>query len=143
MSDRINLLKEQLESPNMKALSIRQPWAWAISNGFKNVENRTWKTNYRGWFFVHASQTYEESAVDVVIEAIKSCGCSDRTVDRFLSESRSMRGGIVGVTKLIDCVQNYPSPWAIENNWHFVLEGSVEFEFYKLNGKLNFFNVGT
>lgn len=26
----------------MKALSIRQPWAWLIVNGYKDVENRTW-----------------------------------------------------------------------------------------------------
>lgn len=27
----------------MKALTIKQPWAWAIVNGPKRVENRTWK----------------------------------------------------------------------------------------------------
>lgn len=27
----------------MKALTIKQPWAWAITNGTKRVENRTWK----------------------------------------------------------------------------------------------------
>lgn len=27
----------------MKALTIKQPWAWAIVNGTKRVENRTWK----------------------------------------------------------------------------------------------------
>ena len=32
----------------MKALSIHQPWAWAILNAGKTVENRTWSTNYQG-----------------------------------------------------------------------------------------------
>ena len=27
----------------MKALTIKQPWAWAITHGTKRVENRTWK----------------------------------------------------------------------------------------------------
>jgi hypothetical protein len=27
----------------MKALTIKQPWAWAIMDGTKRVENRTWK----------------------------------------------------------------------------------------------------
>ncbi len=27
----------------MKALTIKQPWAWAITNGTKRVENRTWR----------------------------------------------------------------------------------------------------
>jgi ASCH domain len=39
----------------MKILSIRQPWAYLIANGQKNIENRTWLTNYRGPFLIHAS----------------------------------------------------------------------------------------
>lgn len=26
----------------MRAVTIRQPWAWAIANGFKDIENRSW-----------------------------------------------------------------------------------------------------
>lgn len=26
----------------MRALTIRQPWAWAIAKGFKDIENRSW-----------------------------------------------------------------------------------------------------
>lgn len=29
-------------------LSIRQPWAWLIVNGYKDIENRTWPTHFRG-----------------------------------------------------------------------------------------------
>lgn len=39
----------------MKALSIRQPWAWLIANGYKDIENRSWRTNYRGPVLIHAS----------------------------------------------------------------------------------------
>ena len=39
----------------MKALSIKQPWLWAIICAGKNVENRSWKTKYRGWIALHAS----------------------------------------------------------------------------------------
>ncbi|UAW96547.1 hypothetical protein pEaSNUABM22_00059 [Erwinia phage pEa_SNUABM_22] len=39
----------------MKALSIRQPWAWLIVQGHKKIENRTWDTKKRGRFLVHAS----------------------------------------------------------------------------------------
>ena len=34
----------------MKILSICQPWAYLISSGSKNIENRTWPTKYRGRF---------------------------------------------------------------------------------------------
>jgi hypothetical protein len=41
----------------MKAISIRQPYAWAIIFGGKDVENRTWNTKYRGELAIHASST--------------------------------------------------------------------------------------
>src|SRR5258708_38096209 len=40
----------------MKALSIQQPWAWAILAGVKTVENRTWRTFHRGPLLIHASK---------------------------------------------------------------------------------------
>ena len=40
----------------MKALSIRQPWAWLIVHGRKDIENRSWRTKFRGRFLVHAAQ---------------------------------------------------------------------------------------
>jgi len=41
----------------MKALSLSQPMAWAIFNG-KDVENRNWRTAYRGRFIVHAAKSF-------------------------------------------------------------------------------------
>lgn len=42
----------------MKALSIRQPYAWLIVNGFKDIENRDWPTKFRGRVLIHAGATY-------------------------------------------------------------------------------------
>ena len=39
----------------MKALSIRQPWAWLILHGGKDIENRTWATKLRGRVLIHAA----------------------------------------------------------------------------------------
>lgn len=39
----------------MLALTIRQPFAAAIVHGHKLIENRTWKTRYRGWIGIHAA----------------------------------------------------------------------------------------
>ena len=38
----------------MKVLTIREPWATLIINGFKCYEFRSWKTNYRGKILIHA-----------------------------------------------------------------------------------------
>jgi len=39
----------------MKAITIHPVWAWAIVHGHKRVENRTWRTRYRGPLLIHAS----------------------------------------------------------------------------------------
>lgn len=41
----------------MKVLSITEPYATLIANGVKKIETRSWKTNYRGKIYIHASST--------------------------------------------------------------------------------------
>jgi hypothetical protein len=66
------------------ALSLRQPWADLVLEGRKSVETRTWNTNFRGEFFIHAAQ-----AVDV--EACK----------RFKRDPAMLvRGALVGSAKI-------------------------------------------
>ena len=42
---------------SMKVITIKQPWASLIVSGLKNIENRTWKTNFRGRVLIHAAKT--------------------------------------------------------------------------------------
>ena len=42
---------------NMKAISIRQPYASWIAEGKKTIETRSWKTNYRGDMLIVSSKT--------------------------------------------------------------------------------------
>jgi len=37
----------------VKTLSVKQPWATYICAGLKDVENRTWTTDYRGRLLIH------------------------------------------------------------------------------------------
>lgn len=39
----------------MKVLSIKEPFATLIKDGVKIYETRSWKTNYRGEIYIHAS----------------------------------------------------------------------------------------
>jgi len=41
----------------MKALSVRQPWAYLIVTGEKPVENRSWSSSYFGPLLIHAALT--------------------------------------------------------------------------------------
>jgi hypothetical protein len=85
----------------MKTLSVRQPYAWLIVAGFKTIENRTWRTNYRRPLQIHASKTLDASEI-AKIEAAFGV-----VIDR----SALHRGGIVGRVTLVDVVTSSSSPW--------------------------------
>lgn len=44
----------------MRLLTVRQPWASLIINGFKPIENRTWSTDYRGDVGIIASTKVDD-----------------------------------------------------------------------------------
>lgn len=119
----------------MKALSIRQPWAWLIIHGGKDIENRSWPTNYRGRFLVHAGKgmTREEYA-DGYSFALE-CGVTD--LPRF---DELQRGGVVGSVELVDCVDSSDSPWYMGQK-AFVLRNPQHLPFTPMRGQLSFFEV--
>ena len=47
----------------MKVISIKQPYASLIANGYKKYEFRTWKTSYRGKIYIHASKKIDNEAM--------------------------------------------------------------------------------
>lgn len=47
----------------MKVLTIKQPWATLIAEGYKEYEFRTWKTNFRGEFLIHAGKSIDKKAM--------------------------------------------------------------------------------
>lgn len=47
----------------MKAISIKQPWASLIAHGIKDIENRSWRTNYRGRVLIHAGASKKKVGV--------------------------------------------------------------------------------
>src|SRR5437016_10859136 len=52
------------KAETMKALSVRQPWAWLIVNGHKDIENRSWQTKFRGKLLIHAGQRFDPKGVE-------------------------------------------------------------------------------
>nr|WP_246456214.1 ASCH domain-containing protein [Ruficoccus amylovorans] len=118
------------QKPVIPALSIRQPWAWLIVNGHKDIENRDWTTNYRGPVFVHASKTF---------------GPSEREDCEYVSEDYKIDmpadfalGGIVGLAHIVDCVDSHESPWFFGKHG-LVLKDSRLLPFTACKGSLGFF----
>jgi hypothetical protein len=50
----------------MKAITVRQPWAWLVVTGKKDIENRTWRTHYRGKLLIHAASRLADVSLDEV-----------------------------------------------------------------------------
>ena len=44
----------------MKVITLKEPWASLVVQGFKKYEFRTWKTNYRGKILIHAGKGQED-----------------------------------------------------------------------------------
>lgn len=116
----------------MKALSIKQPWAYAILRKGKDIENRTWKTKERGYFWVHASKTVDKNApVELLAQWCEGMEKGD---------SAARLGGIVGTVELVHCVTESDSKW-FQGPIGFVLQNPITHPFTPYKGQLNFFEV--
>lgn len=114
-----------LISSVMKIISVRQPWASLIVLGFKDVENRSWSTRYRGPVLIHASKRGDQ-----VSKADIECRYGVRLEDNL------RLGGIVGLTEIVDCVRPHPSPWYVPGCYGLVLTGSRPTPFIEWKGSL-------
>ena len=118
----------------MKTLSIRQPWAWLIVNGHKDVENRCWLTHLRGTIQVHAAlgMTRDEYAFAHVV--------AEENGVELPPAADLQRGGIVGQVDIVDCVDQDASPWFF-GEFGFVLKNAKPLPFRPCKGALRFFTT--
>jgi hypothetical protein len=133
-----NLNKEE----GMKALSIKQPWAYLLL-GPKDIENRTWPTTFRGRTYIHAGQRYDNDAEAWL------WGNGFSVMEVLLMSSPLMpenvpsltRGAIIGEVDIIDCVTESKSPWFV-GPYGFVRTNPIRYaKPIPYKGKLRFFEV--
>ena len=136
-----------------KALSVKQPWASLIAHGIKPIENRNWKTNFRGRIYIHACapRKFEVQLTDE--QTIQAAPVLKQLFDNTLPFR-----AIIGEVDIVDCVINHESIWAekmeydvCENTglhilrkgqkriWNWILANAVHYEEPILNvkGKLS------
>jgi len=117
----------------LRALTIRQPWAWAIAVAGKDVENRGWPTSYRGLLAIHAGKGEDDPY-----------GLPDDARRTFLQAATlpaTALGAVVAVVDLVDCHRHDAtgadagggrhrwlsldddrcSEWAVPGQWHWQL----------------------
>ena len=76
----------------MKVLTIKQPWASLIIEGYKRFEFRSWKTKYRGELLIHAGKSIDKEAYE-----------------RFKGYLTEMPlGKIIGRVEFTDCIKTTP-----------------------------------
>ena len=122
----------------MKALTIKEPWASLIVNGYKDYEFRGWKTNFRGKFYIHAGKS-----IDL------------KNIDKFKDYKLDYGNGeIIGEAELVDCVlvdKDFYNKNLKDNivynhsgfkeQYAFVLKNVKKYDQrMKAQGKLNFWN---
>lgn len=100
------------------ALSIRQPFSHHILHGDKDVENRDWRTHFRGLLLIHAGLKVEDK--------------------EFCEKHKCPTGAIVGMVEVVDCVTEMDSPW-FYGKYGFVLQNPIVLEPIPCKGKQGFF----
>jgi len=115
----------------MRALSIRQPWAWLITHGHKRIENRTWGTDHRGRVLIHTGKLLDDDA-DFARDLARKFGVTIPDELRL--------GGIVGIARIVGCVTESDSPW-FSGPYGFTLRYARPVLFVPCPGRLGFFRV--
>ncbi len=125
------------------ALSIRQPWAWAIINAGKDIENRDWSTRFRGPVCIHAAKGMTKgefnSFIDLARVYLREGHWKEGAWVPFPEDLQ--KGGIVGTAEIVDCVEASNSPW-FSGRYGFVLRNVQPVEFIPCRGALGFFKWG-
>lgn len=133
----------------MKAITVKQPYAHLIPDGIKDIENRTWRTNFRGRVFIHASaQALNYKHLSLIQIAFLHKHHKDLLED--IVKKRLVTSAIIGEVDIIDCVVNHPSIWAENTNvntgfkikpiYNWVLANPVLYDkpILSIKGKLSF-----
>ena len=91
----------------MKVITIKEPFATLIAEGYKEYEFRTWKTKYRGEILIHAGKSANKKAMEKF---------------KYLNLKYSC-GKIIAKAVLTDCIK-------IDNTARKMLEDKNEYLVY-------------
>ncbi len=129
----------------MKVLSLTEPFATLIHEKKKFIETRSWKTNYRGELYIHASMT-----------KVSKSDLENKELMSLVDDKNMNFGYIICKCNLVDCIymtkeyvesikrnnyQEYICGEYKEGRYAFVLENIIPLENpIKAKGQLNIWN---
>jgi len=124
----------------LKAISVRQPWAWAIAWEGKTIENRTWRTNYRGPLAIHAASTFSRREYEVARAFMLRLGIEPPAAGALDT------GRVVAVTTLVDVRPTNDSslaPWETPGGYAFMLRDTKPIKPFVCRGMQGLWTIPT
>jgi ASCH domain len=118
------------DEPTVKVLTVRQPWAHLIVAGLKTIENRTWRTNYRGPLYIHAASKMHDRPVAKI----------ERQFGVTIDPDGLTLGAVIGRVNLIDIVTQSDSLW-FEGPFGWVLQDAEAITNAPLRGQMDLFEI--
>ncbi|MBK5719920.1 hypothetical protein JGH11_03455 [Dysgonomonas sp. Marseille-P4677] len=137
-----DILREPPQA-SFKTLSIQQPYALLAAMGVKDIENRSWKTDYRGRIYIHACSFRSAQNIKYALTSEqKEIVNRNPLIYDFLEDKELMYSAIIGHVDLVDIVEDSSSIWALKDHYHWKLENPVLFEspYINVKGQLGFWD---
>lgn len=141
--------------PIKKALTVKQPWAWAIIQGLKDVENRSRPTKHRGPLYIHAGKGWADEGAKALDTLRTPMGFQEFPFqDVWEDPARATAGMIIGTVDVIDCHHadecsakrfsgRFCSAWAMTGHYHWVLANARPLACpFPETGKLGIWRLG-
>ena len=118
----------------LHTLSIRNPWAFEIILGRKDIENRVWRPRLATPFRlnIHAGKTFDDHAYQSLLTRGQ---CADRM------------GALIGIVTVVaihdgDACRGACSPWADwAARWHWELSNAHAIDPIPMRGRLGLWEV--
>lgn len=124
---------------NIKALTIKQPWASLIIRCGKDYENRDWPSSYRGIVAIHSSAKMSPADLEDACDLMR--GFIPRFSARIFKQETFPTGVILGTVEMVGCVTASDSPWFV-GEYGFQFQNRVPFANpIPCKGALGFWNL--
>lgn len=119
-----------MKTLTFRCITIRQPWAWLIVAGHKDIENRSWTPQHRGPLAIHAGLDFDDAGA----EFAKGLGIEVPT------RTACRRGSVIGLVDLVD-IRPSSSPWAFAKSEHWWLANPRPIVPFGIKGRLGLWSV--
>lgn len=117
-------------------ISIRQPWAWLVIHGGKDIENRDWASSYRGPLAIHAAKGMTKDEYEDAVAFVAKIAPSVV----IPPPNQLVRGAVIGIVDMDGCTSQRTSPWFMGFYGH-IYRNPRAIEPVPVRGQLGFFPV--